>query len=118
MENLQPMHLHGHEMWVLASGPGQWDGSSIVNPQNPQRRDVHNLSPFGYMVMQYNADNPGTWAFHCHVAFHLSQGLFMTFMERPEEITQQQIPQVMKQTCTDWDAYTSKNVVDQIDSGV
>ena len=112
------MHLHGHDMWVLSSGPGQWDGVSIVNPQNPQRRDTHNLSPFGHMVMQYNADNPGTWAFHCHIAFHLSQGLFMTFMERPLEITQRQIPQVMAQTCTDWDAYSNTHVVDQIDSGL
>ena len=112
------MHLHGHEMWVLASGAGQWDGETIVNPQNPQRRDVHNLIPNGYMVMQYNADNPGTWAFHCHIAFHLSQGNFMTFMEHPEQITQQEIPQVIAQTCTEWDAFTSKNVVDQIDSGL
>lgn len=117
-KSLQPMHLHGHEMWVLHSGPGKWDGSSIVNPQNPQRRDTHNLSPFGHMVMQYNADNPGTWAFHCHIAFHLSQGLFQTYMERPTEITQRQIPQIMKQTCEDWNEYTSKNVVDQIDSGL
>jgi hypothetical protein len=70
------------------------------------------------MVMQYNADNPGTWAFHCHIAFHLSQGLFMTFMERPFDIPNQQIPNIMAETCTDWNAFTNKNVVDQIDSGL
>ena len=113
-----PMHLHGHDMWVLSSGPGQWDGVSVTNPQNPQRRDTHNLSPFGHMVLQYNADNPGTWAFHCHIAFHLSQGLFQTYMERPVDIANRQIPQVMAQTCRDWDAYTKGNVVDQIDSGL
>ena len=42
----------------------------------------------------------------------------MTFMERPAEINELQIPQVMPQTCTDWNAYTSKNVVEQIDSGL
>ncbi len=112
------MHLHGHNMWVLHDGPGRWDGVSIVNPQNPQRRDTHNLAPFGHMVIQFDADNPGTWAFHCHIGFHLSQGLFMTFMERPLDITQLQIPQVMAQTCKDWDAWSSKNVVDEIDSGL
>lgn len=112
------MHLHGHDMWVLSSGPGQWDGETIVNPQNPQRRDTHNLSPFGHMVLQYNADNPGTWAFHCHIAFHLSQGLFQTYMERPLDINQSQIPMVMEQTCRDWNTWSKSHVVEQISSGL
>ena len=33
-----PMHLHGHNMEILHEGPGNWDGSSITNPSNPQRR--------------------------------------------------------------------------------
>jgi hypothetical protein len=105
-------------MYVLHDGLGKWDGVSINNPSNPQRRDTHNLAPFGHMVFQFDADNPGTWPFHCHIAWHLSQGLFVTFMERPTEINQMQIPLVMAQTCKDWDAYTNKNVVEQIDSGL
>ena len=66
------MHLHGHEYWVLNEGNDQWDGSTIINPSNPLRRDTHNLRPNGYMVLQYNADNPGVWPFHCHIAWHLS----------------------------------------------
>jgi hypothetical protein len=42
----------------------------------------------------------------------------MTFMERPTDINQLQIPQVMAQTCRDWDAWSSRNVVDEIDSGL
>jgi hypothetical protein len=42
----------------------------------------------------------------------------MTFMERPKDITQRQIPLVMAETCTKWDAFTKNNVVDQIDSGL
>jgi hypothetical protein len=42
----------------------------------------------------------------------------MNFMESPEEINELQIPLVMKQTCDNWDAWTSNNVVDQIDSGL
>lgn len=112
------MHLHGHDMWVLNSGPGQWDGVSIVNPQNPQRRDTQNVAPFGYMVMQYNTDNPGAWAFHCHIAFHLSQGLFQTYLERPQDIKKLRVPEITRRSCREWNAYTSKNVVDQIDSGL
>ena len=112
------MHLHGHDFYVLHYGAGPWDGVSITRPENPQRRDTQNMAGFGHLVLQFDADNPGTWPFHCHIAFHLSQGLFMTFMERPADINELQIPQVMPQTCTDWNAYTSKNVVAQIDSGL
>lgn len=117
------MHLHGHNMWILSTGAGQWDGQTIVNAANPQRRDVHNLSPFGHMVLQYNADNPGTWAFHCHIAFHLAQGLFMTFAERTEEIHAlggkgNVLERTVAQTCAGWDAWTDTHLVDQIDSGV
>ncbi len=79
------MYLHGHNMWAFSSGPGV----SIMDPQNPHRRDTHKLAPNEYMVMQYNA-----------------------------EITERRISQVMAQTCTDWNVWTSKNVVDQIDSDV
>src|ERR1700732_3248125 len=112
------MHLHGHDFFVLHEGAGRWDGVSINHPENPQRRDTQNLAPFGHVVLQFDADNPGTWPFHCHIGWHLSQGLFMTFMERPKDITQRQIPLVMAETCTKWDAFTKKNVVDQIDSGL
>ena len=68
----QPMHLHGHEYYLLNEGNGRWDGETVINPSNPLRRDTHSLRPNGYMVLQYDADNPGVWPFHCHVAWHLS----------------------------------------------
>lgn len=59
-----PMHLHGHNMFVLADGTGSWDGT-ITNPDNPQRRDVQIIQAGGYLVLQWNQDNPGVWPFHC-----------------------------------------------------
>jgi FtsP/CotA-like multicopper oxidase with cupredoxin domain len=65
------MHMHGHNMYILAVGQGTWDGT-VTNPQNPQRRDVQLLpvaaSPTqpGYIVVQIDATNPGVWPFHCH----------------------------------------------------
>jgi len=50
-----PMHVHGHNMQVLSSGIGIWDGT-IVNPENPSRRDVHTLAPLGYAVFQWELD--------------------------------------------------------------
>ena len=74
------MHLHGHEYWLLNEGPGRWDRHTIINPSNPLRRDTHNLRPNGYMVLQYTADNPGVWPFHCHIAWHLSTVCFCLFV--------------------------------------
>ncbi|PBP25971.1 ascorbase and Cu-oxidase [Diplocarpon rosae] len=113
-----PMHLHGHNMQILATGKGTWDGS-ISNANNPQRRDVQLVPGGGYFVFQYQADNPGVWPFHCHIAWHVSGGLYAHFLERPAEIgAKTQIPMVMQQTCSDWQAWTNQDVVEQIDSGV
>ena len=114
-----PMHLHGHNMQILHEGDGNWDGSSIVNANNPQRRDTQLVRANGHFVMQYSLDNPGVWPFHCHTAWHVSAGLYANLLERPADIRKDSsIPLVMQQTCTDWMAYTNKDVVDQIDSGV
>ena len=56
-----PMHIHGHNMQVLAEGTGTWDGSTIVNSANPQRRDTQLIRPNGYLVLQLDLDNPGMW---------------------------------------------------------
>ena len=118
-----PMHLHGHNFFVLATGTGTWDGA-ITNVDNPQRRDVQilpaadaNGAP-GYIVIQFNMDNPGVWPFHCHIAWHVSAGLYINVIERPKDIQKLQIPQTAYQTCRDWAAFSGHNVVDQIDSGL
>ncbi|KAG9243496.1 Cupredoxin [Calycina marina] len=112
-----PIHLHGHNMQVLSEGVGTWDGT-VVRSTNPQRRDVQILRGNGYMVLQIDADNPGAWPLHCHIAWHVSAGLYVTVLERPDDIEQLSIPSSMAQTCRDWGTYTGDNVVDQIDSGL
>ena len=54
-----PMHLHGFNMYILHEGEGEWDGT-IVNANNPQRRDVIQVRKKGHLVMQFDAsENPG-----------------------------------------------------------
>ncbi|CAD6446843.1 16abb2c0-1552-4ace-bf14-beaeb00daa69 [Sclerotinia trifoliorum] len=113
-----PIHLHGHNMFVLNEGLGTWDGHTVVRPINPQRRDVHILQGAGYMVLQVTADNPGVWPLHCHIAFHVSSGLYVNVVERPADIANLKIPSIMAQTCRDWSLFTNSTVVDQIDSGL
>lgn len=117
-----PMHLHGHNFNVLAEGVGQWDGT-IAHIQNTQRRDVQlvqggSADAPGYIVVQYNTDNPGVWPFHCHIAWHVSGGLYINTMEQTDLIKKRVIPEIMAQTCRDWQDYSGHNPVLEIDSGL
>lgn len=81
-----PMHLHGHNFWVLAEGRGTWDGV-VTNPTNPQRRDTQILQPGNteepaYIVLEWKADNPGIWPLHCHMSYHVSVGLLLNIVVR------------------------------------
>ncbi|KAL1301802.1 hypothetical protein AAFC00_005994 [Neodothiora populina] len=111
-----PMHIHGHNMQVLAVGEGSWDGSTIVNPSNPQRRDTQLIPPAGYLVIQYDLDNPGMWPFHCHVAWHISEGMNVNIID--PGIENVDFPYSIAQTCRDWSDWTGTHVVNQIDSGL
>ncbi|KAI9766480.1 MAG: hypothetical protein M1839_004901 [Geoglossum umbratile] len=112
-----PMHLHGHTMFVLATGVGAWDGT-ITNPSNPLRRDTQQVLPLGgFAVLQFDADNPGIWPFHCHIAWHVSGGLYVNIMERPDDIANIDIPPSMAQTCHEWGTFTNTSIPNQIDSG-
>ena len=112
------MHLHGHNMYVLDEGPLPWNGQTIINPKNPQRRDVQILQKNSYIVVQYDSVNPGVWPFHCHIAWHVSQGLYINLLEHPQDIQHQNIPRSSADTCRDWAKFTGREVVDQIDSGL
>jgi len=87
-----PIHLHGHDFWVLATGKGTGLNAPL-NLENPMRRDTHSVDGNngqpgngGYMVIAFQADNPGAWLMHCHIPFHISGGLGVQFVERPAEI--------------------------------
>lgn len=95
-----PMHVHGQNMMVLDEGVGQWDGKTIIRPENPQRRDTQILQPGGYLVVQLESDNPGVWPFHCHFSWHVSEGLYINVIQKPDEIEMlTEVPGLMAQTC-------------------
>jgi len=62
-----PMHLHGHDFQVV-----EIDGQAV----DGALRDTV-LVPAGSAVrIAFDADNPGVWAFHCHLLYHLATGMF------------------------------------------
>lgn len=110
-----PMHLHGHNTYILAEGIGEWDGT-VTRPQNPHRRDVYLIRAGGHLVMQFDV-NPGVWAFHCHIAWHASGGFFSTLVVDSRKVQRMRIPGDIQDNCRAWDLWSKRNVVDQIDSG-
>lgn len=49
---------------------------------------------------------------------HVSTGLYVTVIERPDDIKKLNTPSTLAQTCRDWSYYSGHNVVEQIDSGL
>jgi FtsP/CotA-like multicopper oxidase with cupredoxin domain len=66
-----PMHLHGHEFQVVEIDNNRFSGAV---------RDTVLVPPGRRVVVAFDANNPpGTWAFHCHLLYHLDAGMFTTF---------------------------------------
>ena len=64
-----PMHLHGHVFQVVAIDGRRFGGAL---------RDTVLVPPERAVTIAFDADNPGRWAFHCHVLYHMEVGMFTT----------------------------------------
>jgi hypothetical protein len=90
-DDSHPFHLHGYSFYVVAShhterGWGSYSpyaktGDASIRPQinraGPLKKDTVNVPSKGYVVLRFEADNPGIWMFHCHVLFHMASGMTM-----------------------------------------
>jgi iron transport multicopper oxidase len=88
-----PMHIHGHNFWVLAMGnrsDGDYvPGMNVLNTVNPVKRDTVTANANSYLVLRFVADNPGIWFVHCHTDWHLVAGMAMLFLESPKLVQEQ-----------------------------
>ena len=114
------MHLHGHDFYELGNGTGVFDKTAdtpTLNFNNPTRRDVAFLPAGGWLVLAWPTDNPGAWLFHCHIAWHVAEGLGVQFLEGKSSIP---VPGPdWNKTCANWDNYYNNNPVYlQSDSGL
>lgn len=125
-QSVHPIHLHGHDFFVLAQGEGPFTPDIVPNLNNPPRRDVANCPLNGYLWMAFQIDNPGAWLMHCHIAWHASDGLSIQFLEQPGKIKGLMekagvLPEYSKR-CDEWtDWYKNnnmKNGAEQDDSGI
>ncbi|KAF2819688.1 hypothetical protein CC86DRAFT_471787 [Ophiobolus disseminans] len=116
-----PIHLHGHDFYILAQEASATFNSSVkLNLDNPPRRDVANLPASGYMVIAFLTDNPGAWLMHCHIGWHVAEGLALQFVERQTEITALLDVKELQETCKAWEDFQSEKstYIEQDDSGV
>ena len=63
-----PMHLHGHFFRVLRGAADRCPLKHTVN-----------VAPRETLRIEFTADNPGRWFFHCHNAYHLEAGMAREF---------------------------------------
>ena len=77
------------------------------------------LPAAGWLVLGFRVDNPGAWLMHCHIAWHVSGGLSVQFLELPNEIPNIMKLEVLDHTCKAWGSFMKKmETWPQIDSGL
>ncbi|KAI8235613.1 Laccase [Colletotrichum sp. SAR 10_96] len=129
-----PIHLHGHDFLLLGIGDGSFLDSNPpvtngtgpyattthpnLNFHNPIRRDVAVLPASGWMVIAFKTDNPGAWLMHCHIAWHVSMGLSVQFLERKDEIAHTMQLEELQPTCKGWKDYYPTSFYPKHDSGL
>ncbi|XXG97320.1 hypothetical protein Hte_003616 [Hypoxylon texense] len=114
-----PIHLHGHDFFVLAQeANANYTTSTPLQLKNPPRRDVAMLPANGYLVIGFVTDNPGVWLMHCHIGWHASQGFGLQVVEREAEIPPLCEIDSLDSTCAKWQRYAALKGILQDDSGI
>jgi CopA family copper-resistance protein len=67
-----PIHLHGHFFELVQDAP----------PGHMPRKHTVIAAPGGVAQFDFTAE-PGDWAFHCHMLYHMHAGMFQVFAVRP-----------------------------------
>ncbi|CAM0958434.1 unnamed protein product [Alopecurus aequalis] len=83
ISNTNPMHLHGHDFFILAQGLGRYDEVKDVQTYNlvdPPARNTALVPIYGWMAIRFVANNPGVWFLHCHMEKHVSSGMALALV--------------------------------------
>ena len=70
-----PMHLHGVFVELQNGQPAEF----------APRKHTIIVPPFETVTADLTAIEPGTWAFHCHLLYHMMTGMFIKVIIDPEE---------------------------------
>ncbi len=75
------MHLHGHDFREVAK-----NGHRIPRESQSYETTV-NLAPGEFIDIEFRANNPGNWIFHCHVPHHTSNKMMDGYNGAPVGMT-------------------------------
>uniref|UniRef100_A0A182QTI3 Uncharacterized protein n=1 Tax=Anopheles farauti TaxID=69004 RepID=A0A182QTI3_9DIPT len=95
-----PFHLHGHRFIVTDTGrfPDDILTDQIAylrnlhtvrrpNAHSPPYKDTQTIPNRGYVRIRFRADNPGFWLVHCHLEWHLANGMGLVLqIGEPDEM--------------------------------
>jgi CopA family copper-resistance protein len=68
-----PIHLHGHFFELVNGAP----------PGHQPMKHTIVVQPGGSAQFDLTANEPGDWAFHCHLIYHMHTGMFQVVTVRP-----------------------------------
>jgi FtsP/CotA-like multicopper oxidase with cupredoxin domain len=91
-----PLHKHSNKVYILGSGVGVFNYSSVAeaaaalpkgtfNLENPPLRDGFATLPVAdqpvWLAVRYQSQNPGAWLLHCHIQSHLNGGMAAVILD-------------------------------------
>lgn len=65
-----PIHLHGHHFQVVG-----WEQGGSKSAHRGAVRDTVLVPTNSTVTIEFDALNPGRWAFHCHMLYHQATGM-------------------------------------------
>ncbi|WOO83946.1 Laccase-2 [Vanrija pseudolonga] len=103
-----PFHLHGRPFYLIARGNGSLTTADIpaltnINLHNPIRRDTLTITPGTWALLRIKLDDPGVWALHCHIGWHLAVGKMAAVTIRQHEFSKQVPPAEWNALCAGTD---------------
>ncbi|KIY64641.1 multicopper oxidase [Cylindrobasidium torrendii FP15055 ss-10] len=96
-----PIHKHLNKFWVIGSGTGLWNWTSVAdavkdipdsfNFNNPPLRDGFNTpstftSDASWLALRYISDTAGPSTLHCHLSQHLGGGMLSVALQDMESL--------------------------------
>ena len=108
-----PIHMHGHTYFIAkiqypeyhengtikernndlkasVCAPAKWTNGTpggISVTSTTVRKDTVMVPAGGYVVIHFFQDNPGYWFMHCHVDWHLNDGMAIALVVNPERVS-------------------------------
>lgn len=76
-----PMHLHGHDFEVVSKNGHPVPLAARV------KETTQAVAPGEFFEIEFDADNPGNWIFHCHVPHHTANMMMEGYNGAPVGMT-------------------------------